>query len=388
MLQVTDMLPRLPMRDELTACQWSASNSHRSLLSQLSLPSQRNLRRAGHALMEKNPRKSENSQSREIPIEDDLWHVEGCKEDGKYPRCYFLRNKEVLEAATPVKYFKSTSWLEARMVDNDWGISCLVCSAANMTNEFAKFNIKSYVHKGNYRRHGASHQHQKALNLLNLDNVTTNQKDAPDLEEWKLILDHRRGVTSLSFSVSVEQVGKRWKICKMQWCLAEAARIMVRDFLREAGSIALAQDERQNKLLASWPNSFFFFFLCPLLELSMIISKCHKYPHFIKVSWTSPGTLVSLFREDLGTSQRILGLWFCEGGPFCNQHRGNPWACHHQALHRGFRRAWSWVAGWWIEVTHPKPCWGLVRRCRQQWMGCWTHCSQGKLRQLGPHQQG
>ena len=231
----------------------------------------------------KNPRKSENSQSREIPIEDDLWHVEGCKEDGKCPRCYFLRNKEVLEAATPVKYFKSTSWLEARMVDNDWGIGCLVCSAANMTNEFAKFNVKSYVHKGNCRRHGASHQHQKALNLLNLDNATTNQKDAPDLEEWKLILDHRRGVASLSFSVSVEQVGKRWKICKMQWCLAEAARIMVRDFLREAGSIALAQDERQNKLLASWPNSFFFF-LCPLLELSMIISKCHEHPHFIKVS--------------------------------------------------------------------------------------------------------
>jgi hypothetical protein len=156
-------------------------------------------------------------------IEEDLEHVEACQSSKQCPRCYFLRNKEVLEEATPVKYFKSSSWLEARIVDGVWGVGCLVCAAAGMQTDFSTFSIRSYLHMGNFKRHGATSQHQKALNLLNLDNAKTDQKLAPDLSEWKLILDHRRGVASLSFSLSVEQLGKRFKITKMQWCLAEAA---------------------------------------------------------------------------------------------------------------------------------------------------------------------
>ena len=184
-------------------------------------------------------------------IQDDLEHVEACQRSQTCPRCYFLRNKEALESATPVKYFNSSSWLEARLVDGVWGVGCLVCSAAGLQTDFANFSVRSYLHMGNCKRHGASLQHQKALNLLNLDNAKIDQKLAPNLSEWQLILDHRRGVASLSFSLSVEQLGKRFKITKMQWCLAEAARDMVRSFLRQAGSIALSQDARKNKLLAA-----------------------------------------------------------------------------------------------------------------------------------------
>ena len=136
------------------------------------------------------------------------------------------------------------------MVGNEWGVGCLVCSAAKMKSDFGTFTVRSYLHMGNVKRHGASLQHQKALNLLNLDKAEIDQKLAPDLSEWKLVLDHRRGVASLNFCVSVEQIGKRFKITKMQWCLAEAGREMVRSFLRRAGSIALSQDARKNKLLA------------------------------------------------------------------------------------------------------------------------------------------
>lgn len=95
-----------------------------------------------------------------------------------------------------------------------------------------------------------SPQHQDALKQIGLDNAGSNKKLAPEQGEFSLVLEQRRGVTSLS--LPVKEVGKRWKLTKMQWCLAEAGRSLTRGFLKEAGSIALAQDARKNKLLVRW----------------------------------------------------------------------------------------------------------------------------------------
>ena len=184
-----------------------------------------------------------------ISMEDDYDHVELCKDWSSCPRCFFLRNKESLQEAAPVKFFPGLSWLDARMVNDMWGIGCLICAAANFKTDFGNFCVRS-VRKSNLKRHTASPQHQEALNKLNLDHKDTGIKQAPTEEEFQLVLNHRRGVASLSFSVN--QVGKRFKLCKMMWCLAEAGREMTREFLKEAGSIALAQDGRKSKLLVRY----------------------------------------------------------------------------------------------------------------------------------------
>ena len=184
-----------------------------------------------------------------VTPEEDYDHVELCKEWTKCTRCFFLRRKESLRNAAPVKFCPDASWLDARMVDGTWGIGCIICSAAGFKSDYGNFGVCT-VRKSNLERHTISPQHQEALNMLNLDHKDTGIKQAPTEEEFQLVLNHRRGVASLSFSVN--QVGKRFKLSKMMWCLAEAGRGMTRDFLQESGSIALAQDGRKSKLLVRY----------------------------------------------------------------------------------------------------------------------------------------
>ena len=90
-------------------------------------------------------------------------------------------------------------------------------------------------------------QRKASLEQLGLGQAKRNRKDAPTQEEFKLVLSHRRGCASLSLPLNA--VGRRFKLEKMQWCLAEAARDMNRAFMREVESLAIAQDCRKNKLL-------------------------------------------------------------------------------------------------------------------------------------------
>lgn len=183
--------------------------------------------------------------------EDDVLHVEDCANLSTCSRCLYLRNQEEWEKHTRIKYL-NTTWLAPKITDGVWGLGCVICSAAGFTSDFANFTVRTYVHKGNLKRHNVSAQHQEALNMLGMDNTETNKKLTPTMDEFKQVLDHRRGVTSLS--LPLKSIGRRWKLQKMQWCLAEGAREMMRDFLWEAGSVALSQDARGNKLLAPKPN--------------------------------------------------------------------------------------------------------------------------------------
>ena len=184
-----------------------------------------------------------------ISNEDSLNHVSLCKDFADCGRCTYLRNQETWKKETPIKYFTAASWLEQRMHDGVWGLGCMICAAAGCQSDFAMFNITA-PHLARLKRHHISPQHQDALKQIGLDNVGSNKKLAPEQGEFSLVLEQRRGVTSLS--LPVKEVGKRWKLTKMQWCLAEAGRSLTRGFLKEAGSIALAQDARKNKLLVRW----------------------------------------------------------------------------------------------------------------------------------------
>ena len=156
--------------------------------------------------------------------------------------------EEVLENQCTTTHFPGFSWLAARVVPKTgWGLGCLVCEAAKQSSSFARFEVQTTL-LGNLKKHGDTDQHREALKILGLvHNEKVHRAEAPSPEEFELVLQHRRGCTSLS--LPLHAVGRRFKIEKMQWCLAEAGREMTREYLRQVASLAIAQDARKNKLL-------------------------------------------------------------------------------------------------------------------------------------------
>ncbi|CAE7707229.1 unnamed protein product [Symbiodinium sp. CCMP2592] len=181
-------------------------------------------------------------------IDDDISHVASCSDVITCPRCFYLRKKEVLESQCTVTHFPGFSWLAARVSrKTGWGLGCLVCEAAKQSSSFASFEVRTTL-LGNLKKHGDTDQHREALKILGLvHNEKVRRAEAPSPEEFELVLQHRRGCTSLS--LPLHAVGRRFKIEKMQWCLAEAGREMTREYLRQVASLAIAQDARKNKLL-------------------------------------------------------------------------------------------------------------------------------------------
>ena len=139
------------------------------------------------------------------------------------------------------------------MAKNYWALGCRVCEAANETSSsFGKFQVRSTM-SGNFGKHANTDQHQKALKLLGLvPNQSRGKAEAPSQQDFQLVLEHRRGVTSLSLPLAA--VGARYKLQKMQWCLGEAGRDLTRAALREVESLAVAQDARKNKLLVRFSS--------------------------------------------------------------------------------------------------------------------------------------
>ena len=141
------------------------------------------------------------------------------------------------------------------------GMACL-CHWTNgptaRRDHFATFTIrvtaKTALNRRRFARHAATRSHQEAV-VVALKKRGARAEDidrvgAPDLEAFGQVLRETR--TGGCSSHGVSGVGGKKKVRKMQWCIAEACRVLQRRFWRQACSMTVAQDKRGTRLLVRW----------------------------------------------------------------------------------------------------------------------------------------
>ena len=106
---------------------------------------------------------------------------------------------------------------------SQWGAGCRICRAAfgeRPPSTWASLGVQGAALKtSSIKRHMASRHHQTALGKVL--GVEVESRTSPSLDEFmKVLVDRRKGRPHGSTS----EVADREKICKMTWCLAEAAK--------------------------------------------------------------------------------------------------------------------------------------------------------------------
>ncbi|CAE7269121.1 unnamed protein product [Symbiodinium sp. CCMP2592] len=234
-------------------------------------------------------------------LADDISHVQACKDPATCPRCLFLRQRDHwceaglyqidLVASLTSDRSAAGTWLEARMCSkNRWGLGCFVCRQAGFISPWAEGRVQT-LSLGNVRRHGNSSQHARAAKQAGFDGVDDDEDAAPSLENFTKVLQAR--LEGRPLCSKVEGMGS-WKIGKMTFCLAEAAREKTRQEIRGAESIALKMDSREGILLLRYT----------CCDKSLTISRGMVGFKFVPERETSSALVASVRRvlEDLCTS--------------------------------------------------------------------------------------
>jgi hypothetical protein len=145
------------------------------------------------------------------------------------------------------------SWIKAK--SQPFRLGCLVCKAAGVQSPFAHFEIgtidydkrQTLVQSESFAKHSSTKAHKRAVCRL-LGMPVEPVVNAPCTSHFANVLEAVR-TRRASSSSGVEGVGKRHKVRRMGFCLAEAARHLDRQFLSTSCSIALMQDSRKGNLL-------------------------------------------------------------------------------------------------------------------------------------------
>ncbi len=139
----------------------------------------------------------------------DWLHAKTCQ-DAHCGRCWYQAHQARWQRATPIfvclqmddtSLLKDcpASWLASReLPTEEWGIGCLVCSAAGVSSPLGTFtfsrNIAS-IHLGNFTRHAASPEHKKAaIKFARHHGLPTTDEGvvdhcAPSLESFQQVLE-------------------------------------------------------------------------------------------------------------------------------------------------------------------------------------------------------
>ena len=131
---------------------------------------------------------------------------------------------------------------------SQWGAGCRICRAAfgeRPPSTWASLGVRGKALKtSSIKRHMASRHHRTALDKVLGSEVES--RTSPSLDEFmKVLVDRRKGRPHGSTS----EVADREKICKMTWCLAEAAKDIERAHVRQSTVVACHQDARDQLFL-------------------------------------------------------------------------------------------------------------------------------------------
>ena len=140
---------------------------------------------------------------------------------------------------------KLGSWLQwqARHPIERSGAGCLICYKMLKKGTWARCRVRTTtaLQVCHALRHAKSKGHIDAVNKF-LCRDSGDHVAAPSQADFKAVLDDRK--RSAPTSLGNDQVGRKMKIARMNWCLAEAVRDLDREAFKEATTVLLKQDER------------------------------------------------------------------------------------------------------------------------------------------------
>lgn len=212
-------------------------------------------------------------------VGSDARHLLAHQKPDSCARCKFAKHQKRWGAKLPFVPGNPSSgtWLASRTADDAdkaWGVGCVACAAfaggsdgsdaACRRSGFGTFEVVTLntLQLQHFEKHAASAQHQRSveqfLARLGVDAAAGEASDgvssmAPSEAEFEEALKQRLlGVTTAK---GVTEVGKKDKIRKMCFCLAEASRMMDRAWLSTCSCIAIHQDEKKPRLLLRFTAS-------------------------------------------------------------------------------------------------------------------------------------
>jgi hypothetical protein len=186
-------------------------------------------------------------------------HITGCDvQDCKMCRFYLFKQKHqkqlcvsreaMLNVQLPAhtRAAARQCWLQIRDSSGVARVGCLVCNAEETGGPWASHDVEYDVccRMSGLQRHTKCKAHKAAvLRYLKING----REGAPATAEFLAVWD--AATDGLRPAKGVAQVGKRQRVQKLQWCLAEAIKVADREFFKQASVVALIRDERHGRLL-------------------------------------------------------------------------------------------------------------------------------------------
>jgi len=179
----------------------------------------------------------------------DALHYRNCNL-GACGRCYYTKHKQKWSGRCP--------WLEGRSKeDGRFGLGCTVCAAAKgVSNMWSRFEVfpkpagQMYM-LSNLLRHSMQKKHRAAAGQADGDMTIVRGITVPSRSDFKEVMKalfKRQGFGA----DGINGVGGYKKVRKLKYCCAEGTRILARNQLRSALTMALHQDVRKARLLVRY----------------------------------------------------------------------------------------------------------------------------------------
>jgi len=170
---------------------------------------------------------------------------------GKCGLCAYLRlGHRWCKRTYMIRGDASSSWLGSSWLGSAWqGIGCIVCHEAKQDSAYGRMEVKSIFKTriSNLLKHQRGRAHKAAVATKIGGPVVPVPLKAPPAKVWHEALNHIRKGGALD--APCEGVGRRWKLTRMQFCLAEAMRRKDRGAIAQAVSAALYQDASGRRLV-------------------------------------------------------------------------------------------------------------------------------------------
>lgn len=183
----------------------------------------------------------------QLPANDpDRLHFLECPLSDNCNRCQFAMKKRtwmsklLVDAGRP----EHGTWVRSEVVNGVWGLRCQSCRAAGVRSLFTTSGLGDSAPA---LRFSTLLNHAKSKSHLSAVCRDDEEPLAPTKEHFLDVLHAVRDGKS-DGDKGVRNIGKRWKIRRMKFCLAEAKRVLMRSALAKAKVIALHQDCRKGML--------------------------------------------------------------------------------------------------------------------------------------------
>ena len=161
------------------------------------------------------------------------------------------------------RHLEGIPWLAYRVQeDGVLGVGCALCAHEGHQSPLAIFEISSRklaLHK--LQRHAATSQHQQAWKAASEKTgipcppSVDNDLPAPPTHVFQKALQSRLQGVACKKGLAECGIGPD-KVRQLSFCLAEAKRMMLREwFLNSAETVAIQQDERRQKLLVRFTSA-------------------------------------------------------------------------------------------------------------------------------------